>query len=93
VFRQARVDKISEKGIREKEFEPITQRLDKVEKAVRQSDEDLIKKYELRHINKIFESLTSSYPVKPLTFEPEDEEHDSINEEGSENIKTIIDKI
>jgi hypothetical protein len=44
-------------------------------------------------INKIFEPLASSSPIKPLTFEPEDEEHDSINEEGDENIKTIIDKI
>jgi hypothetical protein len=42
MFRQARVDKITEK-----EFEPITKRPDKLEKAVRQTDEDLIKKLEL----------------------------------------------
>jgi tetrahydromethanopterin S-methyltransferase subunit G len=45
--RQARLDQVTDKENKEKEFEPITQRLDRVEKAVRQTDDDLIKKLEL----------------------------------------------
>jgi len=55
--------KITEKENREKELELVTQRLDKVEKAVRQTDEDLIKKLELILIKKRFEPMASSSPV------------------------------
>ena len=51
-----------------KKFEPITQRLDKVEKAVRQTDEDLSKKLELIPINKKFKA--KHLTVTPLEEQP-----------------------
>jgi len=54
---------------REIQFEPITQRLDEVEKAVKQTDEDLSKKLDLVPINKKFESSPPQ-----LTFTSEDDE-------------------
>jgi hypothetical protein len=50
--RQARLDQITDKENKEKEFEPITQRPGRVEKAVRQTDDDLIKTLELVPIKK-----------------------------------------
>jgi len=89
-FRQARVDQITDKENKEKAFEPIMQRLDKVEKAAKQTNDDLIKKLELMPV------MSSSPIRKKGTFAPEYEEpNDSIefiNEEGDENIKTTIDK-
>ena len=52
-LKQTQNDETIVKKIKKK-FEPITQRLDKVEKAVRQIDEDLSKKLELIPINKKF---------------------------------------
>ena len=84
-FKQTRVDEVVDKENREKQFEPITQRLDKVEKAVKQTDEDLSKKLDLMPVRK------KTIPSTPqLTFTPEEEdEEEEINEK---NIKLIIDK-
>ena len=79
-FKKSRVDEFSAKENREIQFEPITQGLDEVEKAVKQTDEDLSKKLDLITINK------SSPPQ--LTFAPEEDE----KEKSKENIKLIIDK-
>ena len=49
-----RVDEVTAKENREKQFEPITQRLDKV----KQTDEDLSDKLDLIHINKNFETFS-----------------------------------
>ena len=38
-FKQTRVDQITDKENKENEFEPITQRLDTVEKMVKQTDD------------------------------------------------------
>jgi hypothetical protein len=46
VIRQAQIDKTTEQENRQKQFEPKTQRLDKVEKAVKQTDKDLPKRLE-----------------------------------------------
>jgi len=40
-FRQNRVDVVTAKEKRETQFEPITQRLDKVQKVAKQTNEDL----------------------------------------------------
>jgi hypothetical protein len=47
VIRQARINRVTEQENTEKQSEPITQRLDKAEEAVKQTDEDLSKKLEL----------------------------------------------
>ena len=54
MLKQTQADEITAKEYKEKEFEPTTQKLDKIEKAVRQTDEDLIKKLELIPTNKKF---------------------------------------
>jgi hypothetical protein len=51
-IKQTRVVEVVDKGNREKQFEPITQRLDKVDKAVKQTDEDLSKKLDLIQVKK-----------------------------------------
>ena len=51
-LKQNRVDEVSAKGNIQIQFEPITQRLDKVKKAVKQTNEDLSKKLDLTPINK-----------------------------------------
>jgi hypothetical protein len=42
-YRQARLAKITDREIKEHAFGPITERLDKVEKAIKQTDEELKK--------------------------------------------------
>jgi hypothetical protein len=78
MFKQTRIDDVTDKENREKQYEPITQRLDKVEKAVPQTDEDLSKKLE----------LLPKFKPKQLTYKPLSED------EGMEekSIKTIMDK-
>ena len=76
MFRKARVHTITEKENREKEFELITQRLDKVEKAVKQTDEDLSKKLDLIPINKKIEPRSAV--IKHLTFAPEEGDEENI---------------
>jgi hypothetical protein len=56
LVRQARLDKVTDREGKEKAFEPIMEQLDKVEKAVKQTDEDLSKKLEQIPINKKTES-------------------------------------
>lgn len=52
LVRQAQLNKVTEREIKEKTFETITERLVKVEKAVKQTDEDLSKKLELIYLKK-----------------------------------------
>ena len=52
MVRQARLDKVTDRESKENAFEPIMEKLDKVEKAVKQTDEDLSKKLEQIPINK-----------------------------------------
>ena len=54
MLKQTQASEISDEQNREKQFEPITQRLEKVEQAVKQTDEDLSKKLELLPFNKIY---------------------------------------
>ena len=63
MFKQTPASEISGKEIREKQSEPIARRLDKVEKAVKQTDEDLSKKLDLLPISK-------KIKPKQLTFTP-----------------------
>jgi hypothetical protein len=69
-FKQNRADEATAKENREIQFEPITQRLDKEEKAIKQADEDLRNKLELILIKKKFEST----PLQLIFTSDEDEE-------------------
>jgi ribosome-binding ATPase YchF (GTP1/OBG family) len=71
MLKQTQVDEISDKEIREKQFEPITQRLDKVEKTVKQTDEDLRKKLQIIPAKN---KLTFTKEPKQFTFTSEEEE-------------------
>jgi len=76
-FKQTRADEVTAKEDRKKQFEPITQGLDKIEKAVKQTDEDLSKKLDLIPINRHFEPMASSSPIiKQLSDKDEEEEED-----------------
>jgi hypothetical protein len=68
---------------KEKQFKPITQRLEKVEKAVIQTDADLSKKLE----------LLPKFKPKQLTFGPEPKPLPEEEEVEEKSIKAIIDKV
>jgi len=55
MFKQNRVSEVTAKENRQ--FEPITRRLDKIEKAVKQTDEDLSKKLDLISTTKNFRQV------------------------------------
>ena len=65
IVKQARTDEIIGKEYTEKQFEPVTQTLDLVEKAVKQTDEDLSTKLELIPFKTVEQ--------KQLTFAAEEE--------------------
>ena len=73
-FKQIRVDEATDEESKEKQFKPITQQLDKVEKTLQQTDRDLSKKYDLIPVKKNFEPSTPD--VKQITFAPEDDEEE-----------------
>ena len=87
MLKQNQADEITAKENKEKQFEPITPRLDKVKNPVKQTDEDLNKKLELIPFNK---KVELSSPIKQVTFAREGGDEESINEA---NIKTIILKV
>jgi len=79
LVKQTQANEIIDRKDREKQFGPITQMLEKVEKAVIQTDEDLSKKLDLMPINKKFESS-----LPQLTFISDEDEKLS-----DENIRLI----
>ena len=68
--RQARIDKVTDREIEEKAFEPIIEKLDKVVKAVKQTDEVLSKKLEIMPVEKAAEVTAPPTPIKKLTYKP-----------------------
>ena len=76
MLKETQTDEITARENREKQFEPISQGLDKVEKAVKQTDEYLSKKLELIPFHKKVEP-------NQITFPPE---------EGGVDIKVIVNK-
>ena len=84
MLKQTQASEISDKENREKQFEPITQRLDKAEQAVKQTDKDLRKILDLLPISKTFKpkqlTFTPEQP-KQLTFTSEEEEDENIKSE------------
>jgi len=83
MLKQTQTDEITDKENEEKQFEPIKQRLDKVEKTVKQTNEDLSKQLELLPINKklISKQLTFALEEEPkqLTFTSEEEGEDEVS--------------
>jgi hypothetical protein len=68
--KQARIDKVTDRESKERAFEPIIEQLDKVVKAVKQTDEDLSKKLELMPVEKAAEVTAPPTPTKKLTYKP-----------------------
>ena len=63
MLKQFQDREISDKENKEKQFEPITQRLDKVEKALKHTYEDLITKLELLPFKTVNIYITINYYI------------------------------
>lgn len=70
MLKQSRLDSINEREVQEKTFEPITHRLDKVERAVKETDKDLSKKLKLipYKASDHFHPLSASSPKKDVAL-------------------------
>ena len=89
MLKQTQASEISDKENREKQFERITQRLDKVQQAVKQTDEYLSKKLDLLPMSKKFKP-------KHITFTPLEEKPKQLtftSEEEDENINQLLIKV
>ncbi|KAF6205544.1 hypothetical protein GE061_019717 [Apolygus lucorum] len=99
-FREARVDMLNDKEIKESMFAPITEKLVEVKNALKQADEDIIKKLELVPYTQA--SIATSSPRKKVvtfgptnTFEinPTETDHDIADETMTEPASNVLSSI